>query len=84
MGEEHPLQTSLAPVSYGDLQEAYVRLLDGAPGDALFPWQEGQQRDRRYIYYENTNHIMYEMIYTGAAWDRAAYRETGVTYPRRN
>ncbi len=84
LGEEHPLQTSLAPVSYEDLQEAYVRLLDGAPGDALFPWQEGQQRDRRYIYYENTNHIMYELIYTGAAWDRAAYRETGATYPRRN
>ncbi len=82
--EDHPLQISLAPVSYEDLQGAYVKLLDGVPGNAIFPYEENQQRKRRYIYYENTNHIMEEWMYLGNAWDRDAYQKTGATYPRRN
>lgn len=82
-GERHPLQTSFVPASYEDLQEAYVKLLDGVPGNAVFPYEEGQQRERRYIFYENTNHTMYEWMQTGPAWDREAYRETGVTYPKK-
>lgn len=35
VGESHPLQTSLVPAAYEDLQDAYVRLMDGAAGDAI-------------------------------------------------
>lgn len=84
VGESHPLQTSLVPAAYEDLQDAYVRLMDGAAGDAIFPYQEGEKRERRYIFYENTEHVMYEWLQTGPAWDFNAYRETGNKYPRKN
>ena len=45
MGEHHDaMQISGAPISYVDLQEAYRRLLDGAPGDAVFDAKEGDDR----------------------------------------
>lgn len=84
VGESHPLQTSQVPASYADLQDAYVRLLEGDSGDTIFPYEEGQQRERRYIFYENINHVMYEWLQTGVAWDFDAYRETGTTYQRMN
>lgn len=84
VGESHPLQTSLVPAAYEDLQDAYVRLMDGAAGDAIFPYQEGEKRERRYIFYKNTEHVMYEWLQTGPAWDFNAYRETGNKYPRKN
>lgn len=61
-----------------------MRLMDGAAGDAIFPYQEGEKRERRYIFYENTEHVMYEWLQTGPAWDFNAYRETGNKYPRKN
>lgn len=84
IGESHPLQTSLIPASYEDLQEAYIQLLEGAGGDDIFPYEAGQQRERRYLFYENTTHTMYEWMQTGAAWDFDAYKETGTTYQRIN
>lgn len=84
VGESHPLQTSLVPAAYEDLQDAYVRLMDGASGDAIFPYKEGEQRERRYVFYENINHTMYEWMQTGPAWDFGAYRATGVTFQRKN
>lgn len=84
VGESHPLQTSLIPAAYEDLQDAYVKLMDGAAGDEIFPYREGDKRERRYIFYENTNHTMYEWLQTGPAWDFGAYHATGVTYPRKN
>ncbi len=45
VGESHPLQTSLVPAAYEDLQDAYVRLMDGAAGDAIFPYQEGEKEN---------------------------------------
>ena len=84
IGESHPLQTSLVPASYEDLQDAYIRLLDGAKGEAIFPYQQGEKRERRYIFYENTDHTMYEWFQTGPAWKFDKYRESGVTYSRKN
>ncbi len=82
IGEKHDFQTSYVPAAYEDLQEAYVKLLDGAPGDAIFPYEEGKQRERRFLYYENSSYTIYEWMQTGAAWELDAYRETGVTYER--
>lgn len=84
IGDSHPLQTSLVPASYEDLQDAYIRLLDGAKGEAIFPYQQGEKRERRYIFYENTDHTMYEWFQTGPAWKFDEYRESGVTYSRKN
>lgn len=84
VGEDHPLQTSPVPAAYEDLQDAYVRLMEGAAGDSIFPYEEGEKRERRYIFYENTEHVMYEWMQTGPAWDFGAYRATGVTYTRKN
>ena len=55
VGESHPLQTSLVPAAYEDLQDAYVRLMDGAAGDAIFmriqntSCMNGYRRDRHGI-----------------------------------
>ena len=84
MGESHPMQTSQVPAAYEDLEDAYVRLLDGESGSAIFPYKEGESRERRYIFYKNTEHVMYEWMQTGHAWDFNAYRATGVTYQRKN
>ena len=84
VGESHPLQTSLVPAAYEDLPDAYVKLMNGAAGGDIFPYKEGEKRERRYIFYENTNHIMYEWMQTGPAWDFGAYRATGVSYQRNN
>ena len=40
---------SQAPVSYVDLQQAYVRLLDGAESADVFDWKEGDMRERRFL-----------------------------------
>ena len=61
-----------------------MKLLDGMPGDAIFPYAEGEQRERRYLFYENVTHTMYEWQQTGVAWDESAHRETGITYRRIN
>ena len=84
VGESHPLQKSLVPAAYEDLPDAYVKLMNGAAGGDIFPYKEGEKRERRYIFYENTNHIMYEWMQTGPAWDFGAYRATGVSYQRKN
>lgn len=84
IGESHPLQTSMVPVAYEDLPDAWVKLMDGAAGGGIFPYKEGEKRERRYIFYENTNHVMQEWMQTGPAWDFGAYRATGVTYQRKN
>lgn len=84
VGESHPLQISQVPAAYEDLPDAYVRLMDGAAGEKIFPFDDGVNRERRYIFYENTNHVMYEWMQTGPAWNFEDYRATGVTYQRKN
>ena len=49
-GEHHDtMKTSQAPVSYVDLQQAYVRLMDGAESTDAFDWREGDVRERRFL-----------------------------------
>jgi len=84
VGENHELQVSNAPVSYEDLQEAFARLLAGSESGELFEWQEGDVRERRYIYYDFlSDEYMYEYKSTGHAADVEAMIPTGEEYIRK-
>ncbi len=81
--EKHGFETSDAPVSYMDLQEAYVRLMNGAKSDQIFDWKSGDQRERRYLFYEHSeeDYIM-EYMQPGRADDANAMYQTGNVYAR--
>ena len=81
--EHHDMQISQAPISYDDLQSAYMRLLDGAKGDEVFDWKEGDKRDRRFLFYWylDEDH-MTEYIQTGEASDLTTMVPTGVEFKR--
>lgn len=81
IGEKHDMQTSLAPVSFVDLQEAYHRLLAGEESTEIFDCKEEEERERRYLfYYYNDESSMYEYKQTGMAWDRDSFVPTGKEY----
>ena len=69
------MQISQAPISFEDLQEAYVRLLDGRRSDEVFDWKEGDARERRFLRYSflDDDH-MQEYIQTGYASDMDTMR----------
>ena len=81
--EHHDMQISQAPISYDDLQSAYMRLLDGAKGDEVFDWKEGDKRDLRFLFYWylDEDH-MTEYIQTGEASDLTTMVPTGVEFKR--
>ncbi len=80
-GESHEFKTDDAPISFVDLQDAYVKLLDGAMGDDIFEYKEGDERERRYILFalRDKDH-MYEYIQTGHASDSSTMVKTGVKF----
>lgn len=81
INESHSMKVTDAPISYDDLQAAYVKLLDGAKGEGVFPYKEGDQRDRRYIIYALRDKAhMYEYIQSGYATDMDTLVPTGKTY----
>jgi len=82
LGERQELETSSAPISYADLQEAFLRLMDGEAGGQVFDWQEGDQRERRFMLYNavNLNHFE-EYIQTGHAADMSTMLPTGRVFP---
>lgn len=83
INEKHELETSDAPISYVDLQEAYQRLLSGADGGSIFDWQSGDLRERRYLFHEYTKEdYMVEYIQPGQAGDTSVMYETGNVYSR--
>ncbi len=79
--DNEEMQISQAPLSFADLQDAYQKLLDGKPGNAVFDVPEGIQRDRRILIfkYRKENH-MEEYIQTGYASDNDTMVPTGKTY----
>ena len=84
IGESHDtMQISRAPISFEDLQDAYVRLLNGVKSDAVFDWKEGDTRERRFLRYSflDDNH-MQEYMQTGYAFDRDTMVLTGREYNR--
>lgn len=75
-GESHEFTVSQAPLSYEDLQDAYIRLLNGAVGDEVFTVKEGEDRERFYI--NDTDFTEYAT--KGHAFDYEAMQPTGVKY----
>ena len=77
------MQISQAPISFEDLQEAYVRLLDGRRSDEVFDWKEGDARERRFLRYSflDDDH-MQEYMQTGYASDMDTMIPTGREYNR--
>ena len=84
-GEQHgELIVSYAPVSYDDLQQAYQRLLDGEGSDGVFDWHEGDERTRRFLWYEMAdNSLLTEYEQTGSAEDMTTLVPTGTVYERK-
>ena len=82
--EQHDtMQISEAPISYEDLQEAYVRLLDGAQSDAVFDWKEGDTRERRFLEYApGSEKHMVEYLQKGYAQDLTTMVPTGRVFDR--
>lgn len=68
--EHHEMQVNDAPVSYDDLQEAYMRLLSGRMSNELFDYHEGDYRERRFLFQDdddNPMEIMEEYLQKGHA-----------------
>lgn len=81
VGEHHDYMVSNVPVSYDDLQEAYSRLLDGKPSEDIFDAKEGDNRKRRYMYYEYLHdEVMEEYYQEGYAGDMDTLKASGKKY----
>ena len=80
-GEKHAFQFSDIPLSHEDLQGIFLRLLDGAESTAVSVWQEGDQRERRFLFfeYEDEEH-MTEYFQLGSAGDEETMVASGNTY----
>lgn len=83
IGEKHKMQYSDAPISFEDLQTAYERLMDGKTGSAVFDAKEGDERKRRFLWYEylKEDHMV-EYIQKGQASDVESMRPTGRVFDR--
>ena len=76
--ERHPFRTDDAPLSYDDMQQALLKLLDGESSQELFPWKEGDARQRRFLDYALTDSdILTEYIQTGHAEEMETLLPTG-------
>lgn len=72
VNEHHEYREDEAPISYDDLMEAYLRLLDGRSSSEVFDAREGDKRERRILFQDdddNPQEIMQEFIQTGHAGD---------------
>lgn len=49
IGENHDYYRNDAPVSHADLQEAFIKLLNGKKAEEAFDWKEGDTRIRTYM-----------------------------------
>lgn len=80
INEHHSMITSKIPVSYADLNDVYVKLLDGKSSKQLFS-DISLDRKRRYIWYRYTHEeYMVEYIQKGKAWDEKTMNRTGEVY----
>lgn len=82
INEKHPMYQSDLPISYADLSEAYLDLIDGKNSEELFQ-NVNKDRTRRFIFYRYTkeNHMV-EYIQTGKAWDEETLLKTGKEFNR--
>lgn len=83
VGEKHDFKVSKAPIAFDDLQDGFSKLLDGKPGDSIFPWKEGDYRERRYLLFSYTQEeIMEEYVQKGHASDESTLVKSGKVYKR--
>ena len=72
------LDVNNAPISYEDLAQALVKLAGGEGGNNIFPWNEGDARERRFLMYEWTDlNYFEEYVQTGQAEDMDTLLPTG-------
>ena len=82
LNEHHPFVMNDAPVSHSDLQQAYLRLLDGCLSCDAFNWKEGEERERIHLISDVViESDIYEYISDQHASDSEALTPTGVVYP---
>ena len=81
--EHHPLILNDAPVSHCDLQQAYLRLLDGCTASDAFDWTKGDVRRERIHLISDVviESDIYEYKSDKHASDAEALTPTGVVYP---
>lgn len=85
LNESHPFKEDNAPISFEDLQDAYIKLLDGYWCEDLFEWKEGDERTRRYLMYKYTEEDhMQEYFQEGNAADPSTMYPTENRYDRNN
>lgn len=78
LNERHEMRISGAPISFEDLVGAYYKLMDGALSDACFEYEEGDERERRYLLYKylGEDHMV-EYSQKGYAGDESTLVPTG-------
>lgn len=82
INEHHEMVCSEAPVSFDDLQDIYAQLLEGKSSREALTYQEGDIRERRYLFYVyGRDENLYEYVTTGHASEDDSLRETGKVYP---
>lgn len=82
INEEHEMNESELPISYEDLSDAYLDLIEGKQSNELFE-NVDKDRERRYMFYHYTKeHHMIEYIQKGKAWDEDTLVESGKIYDR--
>lgn len=78
-GETHEtMRTDSAPISQEDYVEAFLKLLRGETGDDVFPYKEGDVRERRCLVFQNGRYDEY--IQKGHASDLTTFIPTGKWY----
>ena len=80
MGEKHPFQVSDAPISYYDLQDAYIRLKDGKTGEDVFEYKEGDDRERTFLWMEEWSSLVQPLVEyktAGHVRDTASFEKSG-------
>ena len=82
INEHHKMNISDKPVSYEDLSNSYLELLDGKKSTELFK-DIPNKRPRRYLLYSYTreNHMV-EYEQNGKAWDLETLKKTGREFNR--
>lgn len=77
VGEKHAFQIDGKPLSFADLQDAYLDLLDGSAGSVVFDGLP-EVRSRRFLWYDiKDSNYMTEYEQTGQAGDMDTLAPTG-------
>ena len=79
--QRESMKVSNAPIAMEDLPSAYLKLLEGNSGDNIFPYKEGETRERRYLLYILPDTLKFkEYIQYGQAGDEDTMIPTGKYY----